>query len=1368
MAASSAPSSHPGYLPFYGVSVGDHLVVYWDGDRKWYTGEVIETVGDHGCKIHYEDGDSEWVSLNEVKFLLSRDWKNSIRKRRNRDNTDQLETMKSILFDIEDRLPPGAVFEQNFSWWKGWHDGVLRDVKDKNVPGLKDAALEISLQIKPEVASPWWLTHSDKWKENLEEASTVSDATYVVKELQKNAVNWSNAKKLFSVEEKIIGASGDENVLCQTSCFDNALGPEELPGYSGRCSDGTKSNAIQLMSLNLDHTSEGKNLLVRSPVLDGRFQLSKDNGDCRSMQGSANGDKSCLPGNNVGEHAPSLFDAGSAALDGNVFDQKLDLLIMDVVSSIEGNTVMNYHEESSGNSQKLITEHGTRFASSFQTEKVLEVSCLRLPSPESSGTINDCVGTNCESFSVAVCSQPVADPGGELSDEGSIQSLRETGQGEILSSLGALVETVAVASKRRIYHQLPQAKRNKTSIVTRGVKYSKEITALVSDSGGANVADHIDRKDNGFALQIRHCGLTNRMLCSICQNGVASKYFLPCRAIGCSRVFHTFCLYPPLQIAPDGEWICPFCKDDLLFMEKKEAKLVPKKIRSIIGRRRLVSGCDINSSQDEFLIKWVSLSHHHDTWVPVEWINLTDHVRLHYFQKQFPLLDGATIIDQRKPEWLMIDRIIACRKKHTVNNLCKAYNLSETRGECTELEFLVKWKGLDYNDLTWESSCMNELLDELDKLVQRHQKAVARSHILCEKLSFSRLEVQPSYLKGGVLYDYQLRGLNWILHNFMSRINVILADEMGLGKTVQVVSFVYCMKQEKLSAHPVLVIAPKSTLFQWEKEFHHWAEDLNVVIYQGERESRRCIRAHEFYSTEKNVLFDVLVTNYELVLLDNTALRKFEWSAIVVDEAHKIKNLDCKLVTCLNQYTVDFRLLLTGTPLQNTLVELFALLHFLDPKEFADPKAIADSFSSIGTGINDSQPLNTNSTISQIHDILRPRMLRRMKSDVLPGLIPTKKWVEVPCALADLQRTLYINLLNKNYHELNKGITGGRKIKLNFLLMELRKCCNHPFLIPGQEPCHTSKEEAFATLIASSGKLQLLEKLLPKLKERGNRVVLFSQFTTMLDILEEFLSFLGLTYFRVDGKTSSSLRQEQIREFNQANSAVFIFLFSTRAGGLGIDLPCADRVIIYDPDFNPFMDLQAQSRVHRIGQARPVVVYQLTTKCSVEEKILLKSRRKLAIEHLVMNPTSKLNVTDMHSVLLHGARKILSKRSIKATSIHYDDAAIETLLKLDPEPDEKPSPEENGYLGAIESFLPAAEREEPSSSPKVSEWREILLPASDTTKCEDLGRGKRPKAVVKYDSDDASDGDDMYMPESSSNSPSDDDSDPEDAEEVLC
>ncbi|XP_066308039.1 uncharacterized protein [Miscanthus floridulus] len=262
--------------------------------------------------------------------------------------------------------------------------------------------------------------------------------------------------------------------------------------------------------------------------------------------------------------------------------------------------------------------------------------------------------------------------------------------------------------------------------------------------------------------------------------------------------------------------------------------------------------------------------------------------------------------------------------------------------------------------------------------------------------------------------------------------------------------------------------------------------------------------------------------------------------------------------------------------------------------------------------------------------------------------------------------------------------------------------------------------------------------------------------TTMLDILEDFLFYLGYKYARIDGQTSLSSRQESIKEYNRAESEIFIFLMSTRAGGLGVDLPGADRVIIYDPDFNPFMDLQAQSRAHRIGQTRPVVVYQLITKCSVEEKILQKSRQKLAIENMLMNSSNKKpNADELQSILLHGAKTIIDKKKISATSIHYDEEAIENLLKLDPGFEEKCSKDDNGYLGSIVSFAHGMEDEEPGSS-KVEDLK-VLKPATPKV---DLGRGKRQRGVANYnDAVENSDIDDMYAPEGSSSSSSDDDSD---------
>ncbi|CAN6475878.1 unnamed protein product [Victoria cruziana] len=709
------------------------------------------------------------------------------------------------------------------------------------------------------------------------------------------------------------------------------------------------------------------------------------------------------------------------------------------------------------------------------------------------------------------------------------------------------------------------------------------------------------------------------LCCFTCQSGLAANLLLLCNGDDCDLAVHTFCLFPPMRDVPEGSWLCPNCKENPSLTEefKEQPGFAKKTIQSVVGRRWVRIEGDKNAMQEQCLIKWHSLSHLHDSWVPIEWLYQLDRARFCSFRRMFPKnTDTLTATDLRSSEWFKMDRVIACRKKSISKEVCNILNLCHQSQQDGQYEYLVKWKGLEYGDATWETSGTDELLVQFNKLVQRHEKANEIRDSDCRKLQNFQLNEQPCYLTGGILFEYQIFGVNWILSNFQIRRNVILA----------------------------------------------------------------------------------------------------------VDEAHKLKNLDCKLASCLKQLDAEFRLLLTGTPLQNTLLELFALLHFLDSEEFSDPRERAKSFSTIGMNLGDNDSLSSDMKVSQIHSLLRSRMLRRMKSEVLFSSMPAKKWVEVPCSLSNSQRELYVNLLKKNYKELNKGLTNGRFILILY----------HLYLIPGQEPLNLSREEILPALVTSSGKLQLLNKLLPKLKARGNRVLLFSQMTKMLDILEDFLVFLGFKYFRIDGETNASARQQQIREFNSHDCEVFVFLISTRAGGLGIDLPSADRVIIYDPDFNPFIDLQAQSRAHRIGQSRPVVVYQLITKSSVEEKILEKSKRKLAIENMVMNPKTRLDVKELHSVLLHGARKILSKKNIEATSFDYDDNAIETLLGMDPKPGEKYVPEEDGYLGGIQSFIPVQEQE-PNSLPKANEWSELLAECkSDTSTIEDFGRGKRHKNAVKY------------------------------------
>ncbi|TVU36285.1 hypothetical protein EJB05_18215, partial [Eragrostis curvula] len=844
-------------------------------------------------------------------------------------------------------------------------------------------------------------------------------------------------------------------------------------------------------------------------------------------------------------------------------------------------------------------------------------------------------------------------------------------------------------------------------------------------------------------------GSSGGPICLLCKSGTASSHLIQCQNSNCSSSFHTFCLNPPLQDDIQTSE-CSLCKLNQVALANSTEEHSMKKIEKIVGHRMVtIQECNL---QYQFLVKWHSLSHRRDCWVPLEWLQVFDRLRVQSYLNKNTLLKEVYSEDQRKSEWNEVDRAIACRRKSVPAAPFDILAILEGNKNFEEYEFLVKWKGLDYCEATWEPYCTEGVQAAVDKLIERHQNTLKRHDCvnpICQD------GVIPEEVQNGALYDYQLQGLQWMLDNFKTKRNIILADEMGLGKTVQVVCFLNRIIRGNLATFPALVLAPKSILLQWEKEFGRWASSLNVVVYQGDKESRKCIQGHEMYSSEGKIIFDALVTSYEFVQIDKAVLQKFKWSAIVIDEAHRMKKLDCNLATCLKRYRSDFRLLLTGTPLQNNMLELFSLLHYIDPDEFSDPNA-----DGLFAPIESGRELTMDGKIARIHDILKPRMLRRMKSDVLTDSIPTKKWVEVPCALTDSQRELYIAILEKNYSKLNGAIKNGRKFALNNILMQLRKCCNHPYLFPGQET--NQQKDACNSLVAASGKLQFLHKLLPRLKERGNRVLIFSQMTMMLDILEDFLNELKYKYARIDGKTSLSERQESIKEYNRAESETFIFLMSTRAGGLGVDLPGADRVIIYDPDFNPFMDLQAQSRAHRIGQTRPVVVYQLITKCSVEEKILQKSKQKLAIENILMNSSKKPDADELQSILLHGAKAIIDRKRVNATSIQYDDEAIENLLKLDPSAEEKCSTDDNGYIGSIVSFAHGAEDEEPGS-PKVEDLK-VLKPATPKV---DLGRGKRQRRAVNYaDAIENSDSDDMYAPEGSSSSSSSSDDD-EDEPDIL-
>lgn len=505
----------------------------------------------------------------------------------------------------------------------------------------------------------------------------------------------------------------------------------------------------------------------------------------------------------------------------------------------------------------------------------------------------------------------------------------------------------------------------------------------------------------------------------------------------------------------------------------------------------------------------------------------------------------------------------------------------------------------------------------------------------------TRLVTQPSCIQGK-MRDYQLAGLNWLIRLYENGINGILADEMGLGKTLQTISLLGYLHEFRGITGPHMVVAPKSTLGNWMNEIRRFCPVLRAVKFLGNPDERRHIRDNLLVAGK----FDVCVTSFEMAIKEKTTLRRFSWRYIIIDEAHRIKNENSLLSKTMRLYSTNYRLLITGTPLQNNLHELWSLLNFLLPEIFSSAETFDEWFQI--SGDNDQQEV-----VQQLHKVLRPFLLRRLKSDVEKGLPPKKETI-LKVGMSQLQKQFYRALLQKDLEVVNAG--GERKRLLN-IAMQLRKCCNHPYLFQGAEPGppYTTGEH----LITNSGKMVLLDKLLPKLKERDSRVLIFSQMTRLLDILEDYLMFRGYLYCRIDGNTGGEDRDASIDAFNKPGSEKFVFLLSTRAGGLGINLATADVVILYDSDWNPQVDLQAQDRAHRIGQKKEVQVFRFCTEYTIEEKVIERAYKKLALDALVIQQgrlaeQKTVNKDELLQMVRFGAEMVFSSKDSTITDEDID------------------------------------------------------------------------------------------------------------------
>ncbi|RLU14719.1 hypothetical protein DMN91_012606 [Ooceraea biroi] len=616
--------------------------------------------------------------------------------------------------------------------------------------------------------------------------------------------------------------------------------------------------------------------------------------------------------------------------------------------------------------------------------------------------------------------------------------------------------------------------------------------------------------------------------------------------------------------------------------------------------------------------------------------------------------------------------------------------------------------------------------------------------------STSDVAVTPKYFHGA-LRDYQLTGLQWLKVLYENGLNGILADEMGLGKTIQVIAL-FCHLIEKEQAGPYLIIAPLSTLPNWLMEFERFAPDIPVVTFYGSEFERQCLRTkikdkYPIADADGYTTQPVVITTYEIPLRETKFLQSQKWRYIVVDEGQRIKNPDCILVNILKTVQSMNRLILTGTPLQNNLAELWSLLNFLLPEIFDDLAVFESWFN-----ISELQKEGTGKLLKQeedkqvlmiMRDILKPFMLRREKTEVCLE-IPSKKEVIVYAPLTELQYDLYKAVLTHNIEILSKiktesiiptidgkmpkrrcflrspygsagnssqdntlslssdasleekeignisNIAGWETMKLkdkkNLLMWKqytdvternkdflinihgsyryplYRKIVNHPYLVhcPLDDVGLPKIDEE---LIRSSGKLLVLDAMLAKLKAQGHKVLLFSTMTMILDMIENYLSLRDYYYVRLDGMTKIDMRKENIQTFNN-DSDVFLFLISTRAGGIGLNLASADTVIIYDSDWNPQVDIQAMARCHRIGQTRPVVVYRLCTKGTIDEIIINRADTKRFLEKAIISKEWTWNGLDKKESLLKLMELINSKEYevVKSKKEVFTEAELNKLL----------------------------------------------------------------------------------------------------------
>ncbi|KAL3217007.1 hypothetical protein MRX96_032663 [Rhipicephalus microplus] len=725
--------------------------------------------------------------------------------------------------------------------------------------------------------------------------------------------------------------------------------------------------------------------------------------------------------------------------------------------------------------------------------------------------------------------------------------------------------------------------------------------------------------------------------------------------------------------------------------------------------------------ETQYLIKWKGWSHLHNTWESMQTLQEQKVKGLkkleNYIKREDELRNWRDNASPEDIEYYECQQELSeeLQFKHMEVERIISHAPAKS-GEAEQMDYLCKWDGLPYSDCTWEDGNLikrkfQHVIDQYHAR-QKSQKIPSKvCKVLKVRPKFSPLKTQPSYI-GGLqkleLRDYQLEGLNWLANSWCKENGVILADEMGLGKTIQTISFLTYLFNHHALYGPFLLVVPLSTMASWQKEFAQWSPDMNVVVYLGDVSSRSMIREHEWcHPGNKRLKFNAILTTYEILLKDKGFLGNVSWAVLGVDEAHRLKNDDSLLYKSLFEFDTNHRLLITGTPLQNSLKELWALLHFIMPLKF-------DSWEDFEAEHKES----ADKGYTKLHKQLEPFLLRRVKKDVEKSL-PAKVERILRVEMTSVQKQW---ILTKNYKALSKGLKGSQSGFIN-IMMELKKCCNHAMLI--RPPDNPNNLDALQQIIRGSGKLLLLDKLLCRLRETGHRVLVFSQMVRMLDIIADYLQLRRFPFQRLDGSIKGELRGKLL---------ITSMLMHRR-----ISVSCSPRGRVND--------LQAQARAHRIGQKNQVNIYRLVTKNSVEEDIIERAKRKMVLDHLVIqrmdttgrtvlsksnapsSNTTPFNKEELAAILKFGAEELFKETEEGDDEPQVD---IDEILQRAETREEQPSTVGDELLGSfkVASFNFTEEEEVGAVSAKglaedessqSKDWDDII-PEADRKKVEEEER----------------------------------------------